>query len=801
MEVQMSEGLLRRSLLLAGIGGILFLLLFEGSLLATGQPAQASFDRLAEVITRNCGGCHFKDAAGSVAGALALDEMVSSQATARRRESEWHRVYARVVSSRSMPPAGAMSEADRATIRDWIDTNIPAQHELPRQSSLRRLTNYEYNRSIRDIFGLNFDVGSYIQKDNAVAGFTNNSAVAFATSDRIHQYLAASEFVSQTVLGLNDFLTVKSRRWGAEDVLKENPNRSLRTAIGRWIGDLLVRVKEGQRAESPPELDLSEVSDVGGRKVTVLDLQQKSRFVLRHDFPLSGTYVITLRASAKESRRSATIDLGIDGVALPASVGLAPYSQGLTSYVVEVEVPRGRRSIAVYVPSRESALLSAIEVTGPMLSAVPSAALPCIHPAESGVSELECATESVRHVASKAFRKATLNDAEMQLLLVPFRSAAASGADFRTALSRSIQAVLMDPRFLYRIELERPPGGQGIDDYEFATRLSYFLWGTLPDEELRSLAARRALNSPHTIRAQVKRMLEDPRAEALVEAFANGWLGFTTLRNHAVDKRVYPEFDEHLRQDMLTETRLYLNAFFKENWPIRDLVDSDTMFVNARLARHYGIENVDGLRFRRIQSPSGTRRGLLTQASVLTLTSHSHGTSIVKRGLWVMDRILCESIGEVPPGVPALEEVVGKRLTLRQQMEKHRANPDCAGCHDKIDPLGFSLENYDGNGRWRTVDAGSVIDARGILRRVDGPDLPFENFENLRKILRDDDRLTLCATRKLMTYALGRSLSASDEPTIRNVMLNTQHRGNRIQEVIAEIALSASFRGGAQQSK
>jgi hypothetical protein len=560
-------------------------------------------------------------------------------------------------------------------------------------------------------------------------------------------------------------------------------------AFGRFVGDLLTRVQTGQREETPPDLEIEEV-DTDGQETAVLDLAPKSRFALRHDFPVTANYMLTIRASGRDRRKPSVINVVVDGVPVPLAIDVSPSSRALSAYTRTIRMSRGVRSLVFTTPPRSRAYVASVEVIGPITPGGAAPLFPCVQLAASPSAESICAAQVVELIASRAFGGAPIGESERHALLAPYRSAADAGADFRTALSRAVQPILMDPRFLYRAGRQ----GEENDDYAFASRLSYFLWGSLPDDELRRIAARRALRgSPETIRAEIARLLRDPRADALVDAFGGGWLGFGSLRSHAVDARAFPEFSPGLREDMLTETRLYLETFFRENWPIRELMDSDTAFLNAALARHYGVEGVLGAEFRRLQLKGGNRRGLLNQGAILTLTSHSNGTSVVKRGLWVMEKTLCESVGEVPANVPALAESAERGLTLRRQMEKHRNNPVCASCHTKIDPLGFSLENYDAIGRWRTTDDGSLIDPSGALI-THGRETAFKNVSGFRDALANDARFPACATRNLMAYALGRSLTDSDEAEIEDILERTKPRGHRIQDVITEIALSRAFR-------
>jgi hypothetical protein len=770
---------------------------------ARPQPLQAAsgvpFEKLREVVTRNCAGCHFKGFPAS--RVIALDELVSSPERSMREELSWRKVYARVLVSRSMPPAESgisLSDDDRATIRDWIEGNFRLSlASASRGATLRRLTNYEYNRSIRDLFGFDFDVGSHLQKDNSNEGFTNNAAVMFPTPERARQYFAASQFVARTALGVNDALVFRGYHWSAYGILAENPNRGKWTAFGRWVQDRLSRVK---RTDPLPSLDLTTIKEADGKSISAIELSEGSSFGIRHEFPVSGDYRITLRGAADHPRKTAAVDIAIDGVAVPFAIHLSPHSEGLKDYPLSSWIPRGKRSLKISMRSREQALVASIEIEGPVLERIPSqngrpafvSRLPCIDPDESNLTPRDCADRTIHHLALKAFRTDSIDESDVQTLLLPFQTSLNAGNSFPAALSLSVQALLLDPRFLYRIESSA--SSADISDFEFASRLSYFLWASLPDEELRDLASRRALmNSPETVRAQVARMLADPRADAMVDAFADGWLGFSSLKHHVVDTRTFPQFDEELRQAMLVETRTFLKDFFLENRPVSDLIASRSLYVNERLARHYGIAGIRGPAFLRIESPTDQRVGLLTHGSILTVTSSSYRTSVVKRGYWMLDRMLCETIDPPPPDVPALEESSRPGRTLREEMEQHRANPVCATCHRRMDPVGFSLENYDGTGAWRTHDAGVAINASGEFSTPAGP-ARFQSFVQLRESLKDDPRIPSCATKKLMTYALGRRLTSEDANTIAFITAKTQPTGYRIQDTIAEIALSAPFR-------
>jgi hypothetical protein len=790
-------------------GGVMVLLAGMPRAVAVSQtPAAidtgASFERLRDVLVRHCAPCHSE---GSVVpealDAMALDTLLASDGGALSRVDEWQRIYTRVVTTRSMPPfdgARVMPDADRAVVRAWIDR---AFERTTRDSltapTLRRLTNYEYNRTTRDLFGIDFDLEGFIQQDSISQGFPNAAAVAFSTPERTQQYLAASEFVARAVLDLSGVLTERRRTWHVSDILAENPNQGFWSSVGRRVLDVRDGVKRGQRAQLAPRLRTTTVRDTSGNVREAIRLADAARFSVRHAFPLTGIYSVRVSAATR-STETASVSVHIDGRALPLTVDLRTDGRRLTTEAKEVRVPRGALSLRVSSATGAEILLGSVEVSGPLIPDDAGARLmsrdrlACVGPVKEATAESrDCARRTIKELAERAFRTGSIDETTVDTLLSPFERALEAGTDFRSALALSIQAVLMDPRFLYRLEADRP-GPNRLDDFEFATRLSYFLWASAPDDELRRRAAAGALvESLPEIRRQVRRMLADPKSDALVDAFAAGWLGYSSLGSHVVDTKVLPEFDEVLRQSMLEETRLYLTTFFRENRRVAELFDSQLLFLNERLARHYGIPGVQGSELRRVASPLAQRGGLLTQGSILTVTSNSYRTSVVKRGFWILDRVLCQPVGDPPPVVARLEDSSTSTLTLRQEMERHRAEPACASCHKQIDPLGFSLENYDPSGAWRGTDKGIAIDPSGTLPGSDPPSR-FGDFVELRAMLARDARVPTCVIRKLMIYALGRALAEDDERVVQEIAAKTKADGHRVHDVIAEIASSRPLR-------
>lgn len=408
----------------------------------------------------------------------------------------------------------------------------------------------------------------------------------------------------------------------------------------------------------------------------------------------------------------------------------------------------------------------------------------------------KCASEVLTRFASRAFRR-PVTDAEIDRLMQLVRAAAAQGADYQQCLELALQAVLASPQFLFRPELDddlddlsrqRP-----INDYELATRLSYFLWSSMPDDELFSLAKAGKLKDERVLTAQVRRMLQDSKSAALVDCFAGQWLELRNLDKLAPDPDKYRAFDEELRQAMVGETRRFFETVMREDRDILEFIDSDYTFVNERLARHYGLDGIDGEHMRKVRLDDDRRGGVLTQASILTLTSNPTRTSPVKRGKWILDNILGTPPPPPPPGVLDLEESEEAELlgSLRERMEQHRADPTCAVCHRKMDALGFGFENFDGIGAWRELDGRFKIDPAGELPG----DQQFSGPGELRGILKSERRneFVRCFCQKMLTYALGRGLETYDRVTVDQIVAEAEQNDRRFSSVILAVVKSDPF--------
>jgi mono/diheme cytochrome c family protein len=407
----------------------------------------------------------------------------------------------------------------------------------------------------------------------------------------------------------------------------------------------------------------------------------------------------------------------------------------------------------------------------------------------------ESARQILERFAGRAYRR-PINREELQRLLRFVEMAEKNGDSFETGISLAVQAVLISPNFLFRVEMDPRPNDpksiRTLTDYELASRLSYFLWSSMPDDELFELARKKTLRQPDTLEKQIRRMLQDPRSRALVENFAGQWLQLRNLKDFKPDPDLFPHFDEKLRSAMLKETELFFENVIRTDRSILDFIDADYTFVNERLAKHYGLSGVRGEEFRRVSLTATPRGGILTQAAVLSVTSNPTRTSPVKRGKWILENILGTPPPPPPPGVEELKDDKQAVLSgsLRQRMEQHRANPSCASCHQRMDPLGFGFENFDAIGAWRSRDGTHAIDPSGALPNGQS----FKGPSELRAILKTrQDAFARCLTEKLLTYALGRGVERYDRCTIDDIVKSAAKDNYKFSPLVIDIVRSDPF--------
>jgi hypothetical protein len=690
----------------------------------------------------------------------------------------------------AMPPAGRPrpDAAAYARLTSWlegaIDREADARPNPGRTESIHRLNRAEYRNAVRDLVALDVDVASLLPADDMSYGFDNIAGVLKITPSLLDRYMAAARQISRLAVG--------------------SPSLPPTAETFRLRADL-------------SQDDSFEALPIGTRGGTAI----------RHHFPLDGEYAIAIQTLPGGTDLH-QLEVGIDGarVQLFTVGGRRPapstqYEEAERGLEVRLPVKAGPRLVTVAFVKKTSALpetlrqpffaphaeggaryqpsIDSVTITGPFTAQAaeetPSRQRIFVCHPQSRDEEPACARRILATLARRAYRRPA-TDAELEVLLGFYREARAR-TGFESGIEMALRRLLVSPEFLFRIETDPPgvaPGAPyALGDYELASRLSFFLWSSVPDDELLDLAAKGRLRTPAVLREQVIRMLGDRRADALASNFAGQWLYLRTLEGSLPDVYLFPNFGENLRQDFRRETELFFQSIVRENRSVLELVTADFTFVNERLARHYGLPNVYGPDFRRVTLADPNRRGLLGQGSILTVTSLADRTTVVGRGKWILENLLGAPPPPPPADVPPLQEnKAGQRpRTLRERMEQHRANPVCASCHARMDPLGFALENFDATGQWRTRDGDTPIDASAVL--PDGT--KFEGPAGLRAMLvGQPQQIATAVTERLLVYALGRGLEHYDAPAVRRIVNDAAQTGYSFQSLILGVARSTPFR-------
>ena len=750
------------------------------------------------VLDRYCVTCH-NDRLRTAGVVLAGLDLANVAADAEL----WERVV-RKLRTREMPPAGRSrpddSTYDALTLQltTALDRAAVAAPD-PGRGALHRLNRTEYANVIRDLFALEIDVSRLLPPDDSSYGFDNVADVLRISPLLMEQYLSAARKVSRAAVGSAAIRAVTETYDTADDLTQDY------------------------------HLDGLPFGTRGGKAV-------------RHYFPLDADY--EFRGFLKRTQQSGIrglaephdIEVVVDGrrVALFNVGGPDLYKQigsiatvvGVTKAfsadeVLRVRVPvtAGYHSVAVTFVERPRALVQ--DLQRPFLSsyrADPQAGLPHIDRitvsgpydptgpgdtpsrrrifecrSDDAGEEADCAKAIISTVARRAYRR-PVTDTDIEMLL-PFYTAGHEQGGFEVGIETVLRRILVDPEFIFRAEYDpagvAPDTPYPVSDLELASRLSFFLWSTVPDDELLEVAAKGTLREPRVLERQTRRMLDDPRSAALVDNFAGQWLHLRNVSSLEPTPSEFPDFDDNLRQAFRRETELFVDSIIREDRSVIDLLDADYTFLNERLARHYGIPNVYGDRFRRVPVTDERRRGLLGHGSVLTVTSYPNRTSPVLRGKWILENILGSPPPPPPPDVPDLEEnEPGEVLAMRERMEQHRANPVCASCHARMDPFGLAMENFDATGRWRVSEGTTVIDASATAQ--DGT--PFEGPAGVRALLLNrPEEFATTVTSKLLTYALGRGLEHYDEPAIRAILRESEDSEYAFSSLLTGIIRSVPF--------
>ncbi len=789
------------------------LLLLGSAVEPQSTPEQDPYVRsIQPLLAKYCNNCH--GAKGKPKADLNLTKY-GAEAQIRADRKVWKGVLQKLV-SHEMPPEDAKPQPEQKerellsklieAALNKVDPNAPLN---PGRVTARRLNRSEYGNTIRDLVGIDFDPAEDFPSDDIGHGFDNIGDVLTLSPVLMERYLAAAETIVNRVFPaeppkpLDNHTGAKYLEPAGQNV-PQSKYRPLRAEKGDGVktgplfkdyriqgdGEYLFRFRAYAKGK-PVKVALLACGKEIGNPASDAEIAKLSGTALAGLKPFRILQIVDVPASEEKDAKKYEVKIsavpGISRLALALLKGSEKPTEG--DPVPEV-------------------LVDGFHLNGPL---DPRPAFQRqITSLVAGKPKPEQTRGILKWVADRAFRRPA-TDAELARLVKLAETVEAGGERWEAGLQRAMQAILVSPKFLFRVELdEKPDASQAhpISEYQLASRLSYFLWNTMPDEELTKLAAKGGLSAE--LENQVRRMLKDPRSRTLVDNFAMQWLQLKRISFVAPDGGLFPAFNQRLRQAMLQETQMFLDSVIREDRSILELVDADYTFLNERLARHYGINDTNGNRqgekpvkpggtpirgdsFVRVSLQNGDRGGLLTHASILTVTSNPTRTSPVKRGRWVLEQILGTPPPPPPPNVPELDEKPQSVSSgsLRQRMEQHRANPSCANCHTRMDAIGFALENFNAIGAWRTKDGSFDIDPGGTL--PDGTTI--KGVADLKKaILAKKDQFARCLIEKMMIYALGRGMEPYDDRALDKALAAVAKDKYRFSSVVVEIVKSDPFR-------
>ncbi|MFT4638314.1 MAG: hypothetical protein ACI8T1_001634 [Verrucomicrobiales bacterium] len=758
------------------------LLLLIGNLWSQTEP------QVIELVDNHCVSCHNPE---KKKGEFDLESLYEDDV--REHADVWEHVITRL-QARQMPPRDKMrpDEATYEAVIDWLTRNLDAHAAADpkpgRVETFRRLNRTEYQNAIRDLVGVEIDAAGLLPKDEESHGF-DNVTVGTLSPSLVDRYISAAQKICRLAVG-----TPSSTPGG--DTFRLRP-------------------------------DFTQEKHIEG-----LPIGTRGGSVFSYTFPRDGEYDIEVLLSRDRNehveglRGKHEIEILLDRALVKKFTVKSPNGNRGHSKVdkhlkTRVSVKAGPRKIGVTFPQQSSSLLEnkrqpfeasfnlhrhprrtpavyQVSITGPFTTEgagkTPSRDKIFIKYPNDASEEEAVATEILGNLMKRAFRR-PIEEPELAKPIAFYREGASKNG-FEAGIEQALTSILVSPDFLFRVEKapqEASPGeAYPISHLELASRLSFFIWSSLPDAELLDSAIAGTLGNADELESQVRRMLADERSSSLVYNFASQWLHLRNLDSVTPDLRLYPDFDDNLRQAFRKETELFVESILREDRSVLDLLKSDYTFLNERLARHYSIPSVVGSRFRRVVlDPKHHRGGLLRQGSILTVTSYATRTSPVIRGNWVLDNIIGTPPPPPPPDIPALEDNnVDASLPMRDRLAAHRANPACASCHDLMDPVGFALENFDAVGRWREFENGQAMDVSGGL--PDGK--TFVGVTKLEDGLLERPELFVgTLSEKLLTFALGRGVVASDAPAIRQIVREAQANGYKFSSIILGITKSVPF--------
>jgi len=761
---------------------------------AQTAPLRATLDKY-------CASCHnARVKTSATAGGVVLNDVDLSAVA--KDPVLWERVI-RKLRTGAMPPAG-MPRPDAAAhdaLVSYLETTLDreaAAHPNPGRSGPHRLNRAEYANAIRDLLSLDVDTTTLLPPDDSAEGFDNIADVLGASPALLERYLSAASKISALAVGSSSITAEQEtyRIRGDASQTEQNDDLPPGTRGGLLAkhffpldGEYTFKVKlwmtnlgSVRGLEDTHQLEIS----VDGARVLLAPVGSEKEYT---DAIKNATEVANMLEARLQTRvfvKAGERPVGVAFLAKTATLG-------------DTRLQNFKRSTLIATDHRGLPHVESVTIAGPFNAKGPGdtasrrAVFTC-KPA-AGAADRACARTIVSRLARRAYRR-PVTEADLTPLM-KFYDAGRAEQGFERGIEAALRGVLVSPKFLIRVEHDsRGSGPLGplalVSDIDLASRLSFFLWSSIPDDELIDLAARGQLSRPAVLDAQVKRMLRDPKSSALVDNFAAQWLHARNLKSATPDKGDFPDFDDNLRQGFERELKLFVASIIREDRNVLDLMTADYTFVNERLAQHYGIPNVYGPQFRRVTLADDARKGLLGKGAVLLVTSHADRTSPVVRGKWILDNLLGAPPPPPPAVVPPLDEsAAAATLTMRQRMEKHRENPVCASCHKVMDPIGLALENFDAIGRWRDLDGESPIDASGVL--TDGTKV--SGAVDLRQaLMQRPEVLVGTMTEKLMTYALGRGLDATDMPAVRSVVHAASGDQYRFSALVKGIVTSTPFR-------
>jgi len=770
---------------------------------AAPQQSQPAGNDAAQVqanqalVKRYCASCHSDKLK---TGGLTLENLDLSNVSAHAETLE---KVIRKLGTGSMPPQG-MPRPDKATLDGfvtWLETSIDRNAMAkpnPGRATLHRLNRTEYANAVKDILGLQIDGASLLPNDDESYGFDNIADVLKTSPALLERYMSASWNISRLAVG-DQAIVADTTIYRARPDLSQD----------EYLEGFPLGTRGGVKFTHNFQLDGDYVFRIRMWRATT-DIIRGLKYPNEVELSIDGVRVGLVRIGGREDEKASEVNSGVSATDLDQRLTLrVPVKAGPHDVVVTFLKKTAAEEDDILQPFLRSNVdpvgyqgqtsVDRVSVNGPLdargVSETPSRKKIFICRPAAGADEVPCAKKILGNLARKAYRR-PVTDRDTEQLLTFFQKGKNEGKTFDAGIEAALQLILASPEFLFRFEPD--PANIAVDtpyrvnDLELASRLSFFLWSTIPDEQLITVASAGKLKDPAVLEQQVKRMLIDPRSRALTDNFAGQWLFLRNLKSMNPDFETFPDFDDNLRQAMRRETELFFESILREDRSVLDFMNADYTFVNERLARHYGMKGIYGESFRRVPVTDENRRGLLGQASILAVTSLPTRTSPVNRGKWILTNLLGTPPPPPPPNVPALKTSAegGKPSSVRERMEAHRANPYCASCHKIMDPLGFALENFDAVGQWRETDEGAKIDPSGIM--YDGTKV--SSPADLRKMLASRPEVFLSVfTQKLMTYALGRGVEYYDMPTIRAILHDASKDDYKFSSILMGVIKSAPF--------